>query len=149
MVACLRGFYAMIQPMEQPQSESFDMQKMVADYMENGLLDNIIDMFKHDRTLYDFIPELIKDERLRVRIGTIALLETLAKEDAANTGNAIRSLIPLLNDSSPLVIGDVAYVLGLIGNRETIPFLEQQLQREDPNVRAIVQEAIDDIRSRN
>jgi hypothetical protein len=138
----------MIQAMEQPQAESFDLQKMVADYMENGLLDNIIDMFKHERTLYDYIPALIKDERMRVRIGTIALLETLAKEDAENTGNAIRSLIPLLNDTSPLVIGDVAYVLGLIGNDEIIPFLEQHLQSEDTNVKNIVQEAIDDIRSR-
>lgn len=138
----------MIHAMEKPHSESFDMRKMIADYMENGLLDNIIDMFKHDASLYDDIPALIKDERMRVRIGTIALLETLAKEDAANVTSAIRSLVPLLNDSSAVVVGDVAYILGFIGNHETIPFLERQLHNEDPNVRAIVQEAIDDIRSR-
>ncbi len=124
------------------------MQKMVADYMENGLLDNIIDMFKHDAALYDYLPALIKDERMRVRIGTVALLEALAREDASNTARAIRMLAPLLDDGNPVVIGDVAYILGLIGNDETIPFLEKGLTNDDPNVRAIVQEAIEDIRSR-
>lgn len=140
--------YAIIPAMKQQHSEAFDMQKMVADYMENGLLDNIIDMFKYDKNLYHYIPTLIKDERMRVRIGTVALLETLAKEDAENTGKAVRILIPLLKDSNPLVIGDVAYVLGLIGSKETLPFLEEIMDNQDSNVKTIVYEAIQDIRSR-
>ncbi len=124
------------------------MQKMIADYMENGLLDNIIDMFKHDKSLYDCIPALIRDERMRVRIGTIALLETLAKEDAGNTGIVVRLLIPMLKDGSPLVIGDAAYILGLVGNHETIPFLEEIMPGKDPDLRTIAQEAVQDIRSR-
>jgi len=141
-------FYAIISTMEQPHSEATDMQKMIADYMENGLLDNIIDMFKYEKTLYDYIPGLITDERLRVRIGTIALLETLKTEDAGSMGKAITSLVPLLKDGSPLIKGDVAYVLGLIGDQETIGVLEQLTNNEDPNVRIIAQEAIEDIRSR-
>lgn len=141
-------FYAIIAAMVEQHSEAFDMQKMVADYMENGLLDNIVDMFKYDISLYDYIPSFIKDERMRVRIGTIALLETLAKEDAENIGKAVQALIPLLYDTSPLVTGDVAYILGLIGTSETIPSLEEIANSEDPNVRVIVQEAIEDIRSR-
>lgn len=124
------------------------MQKMIADYMENGLLDNIIDMFKYDKTLYDYLPGFMRDARLRVRIGTIALLETLVKEDVGNIGKAVLSLIPLLKDENPLVRGDVAYVLGLIGNTDTIPFLEEISDTADSNVRMIVQEAIQDIRSR-
>jgi len=133
--------------MEQPHTEAPDMQKMIAEYMENGLLDNIIDMFKYDKTLYDYIPGLMTDERMRVRIGTIALLETLKKEDAESIGKAIQPLIPLLKDENPLIRGDVAYVLGLIGDQETIPVLEQIINNEDPNVRIIVQEAIEDIQS--
>ena len=140
--------YAIIPAMEQQHSEAIDMQKMIADYMENGLLDNIIDMFKYDKTFYDYIPTLIKDERMRVRIGTVALLETLAKEDAENTEKAIRLLIPLLKDSNPLVIGDVSYVLGLIGTKDMLPFLEEIVDNQDSNVKTIVQEAIQDIRSR-
>lgn len=134
--------------MEQSHSEAFDMEKMLADYMENGLLDNIIDMFKYDATLYDLIPALIRDERLRVRIGTIALLESLAKEDPNNIDKAIRSITPLLKDNNPLVAGDVAYILGMIANKETIPFLEEIMNSEDPNVKTIAEEAIQDILSR-
>jgi HEAT repeat protein len=141
--------YAIISTMEQPHTEAPDMQKMIAEYMENGCLDNIIDMFKYDKTLYDYIPGLMTDERLRVRIGTIALLETLKKEDAESIGKAIQSLITLLKDENPLIRGDVAYVLGLIGDRETIPVLEQLTNNEDPNVRTIVREAIEDIQSRH
>lgn len=140
--------YAIISTMEQPHTEAPDMQKMIAEYMENGCLDNIIDMFKYDKTLYDYIPGLMTDERLRVRIGTIALLETLKKEDAESIGKAIQPLIPLLKDENPRIRGDVAYVLGLIGDRETIPVLEQLINNEDPNVGIIVREAIEDIQSR-
>jgi hypothetical protein len=45
-----------------------DMSSMIADYMEKGFLDNIIDMFTHDSTLYALIGHLIQDERVRVRI---------------------------------------------------------------------------------
>jgi HEAT repeat protein len=85
---------------------------------------------------------------MRVRIGTIALLETLKKEDAGSIGNAVASLVPLLKDENPLIRGDVAYVLGLIGGQETIGVLEQLTNNEDPNVRIIAQEAIEDIQSR-
>jgi hypothetical protein len=135
--------------MEKQHPEALDMQKMIADYMENGLLDNIVDMFKYDNSLYDYIPGLIMDERMRVRIGTIALLETLAKEDAETIGKASRSLLPLLNNNSPLVIGDVAYILGLIGEPETIPFLEGLSNSNNQDIKTIAQEAIQDIRSRH
>jgi len=135
--------------MEHREPDTFDMQKMIADYMENGMLDNIVDMFKHDKGLYDYIPALLTDERIRVRIGTIALLEALAVEDGGNTREAIRVLLPLLGESSPLVQGDAAYVLGLIGNAETIPYLEELLSSENSDVRMIAEEAIQDIRSRH
>ena len=59
--------------MEQADTEAFDMKKMIADYMENGLLDNIIDMFKRDDSLYAYVGDLLTDERMRVRIGITAL----------------------------------------------------------------------------
>ena len=55
-------------------------KKMIADYMEGGYLDNIIDMFKHDKSLYEYIGDLMTDERMRVRIGATALMEELRKE---------------------------------------------------------------------
>ena len=73
--------------------------------MEDGFLDNIIDMFKHDKSLYSLLGDMLKDERSRVRIGTIALIETLCTEDRANLLSAIPNITQLLNDDNPTIRG--------------------------------------------
>ncbi len=137
----------MINAMEQAGTGEFDVKKMMADYMENGCLENIIDMFKHDETLYSFVGDLLTDERMRVRIGAIALLEELKKEEPAKTKRSLPSILPLLNDQNPVARGDAAYLLGIIGDESVIPHLLVTLNDEDPNVRLIAKEAIDDIRN--
>ena len=131
--------------MEQTGAETFDVRKMIADSMENGLLENIIDMFRHDESLYKYVGDLLKDERMRVRIGTIALLEMLGKEEPEKVKKALPSILALLKDESPVVRGDAAYMLGIIGNKDVIPFLEEIILDKDANVRLIVKESIDDI----
>ena len=51
------------------------LKKMIADYIEGEFVDNIIDMFRHDESLYTYVGDLMKDEQIRVRIGTTALIE--------------------------------------------------------------------------
>ena len=137
----------MIIAMEQAGAGEFDVAKMIAEYMENGCLENIIDMFKHDETLYTFVGDLLTDERMRVRIGTIALLEELKKKDPEKTKKSLPSILPLLNDQNPVARGDAAYSLGIVGDESIMPRLEVTLNDEDPNVRLIAKEAIDDIRN--
>ena len=131
--------------MEPVKKDSADLKTMLADYMENGLLDNIIDMFKHDQSLYAYIGDLITDERIRVRIGATALVESLRKEDPENVKKAIPHLLPLLQAEAPVIRGDAAYLLGVIGNRDVVPFLNEIINDADTNVRVIVEEAIEDI----
>ena len=131
--------------MEPAGKESDDLKAMLADYMENGLLDNIIDMFKHDQSLYAYIGDLIADERIRVRIGATALVESLRKEDPENVNKAIPHLLPLLKAEAPVIRGDAAYLLGVIGNRDVVPFLNEIINDADTNVRTIAEEAIEDI----
>lgn len=132
--------------MEQAGTETFDMKKMVADYMEKGCLDNIIDMYKHDESLYEYVADLLKDERMRVRIGIIALIEALQKEEPEKVKKVLSSILPLLKDENAVVRGDAAYLLGIIGDKDAIPLLEEIAKDEDADVRLIVKEAIDDIR---
>jgi HEAT repeat protein len=139
----------MISVMEPAKQEDFNMKKMIADYMENGLLDNIVDMYKHDKSLYEYIGYLMSDERMRVRIGATALIETMKDEDPENVSKAIPSILPLLRKQDPVTKGDIAYLLGVIGNRETIPYLNELLDDEDVNVRTIAQEAIEDIQGKS
>ena len=124
------------------------LQKLIADHMEDGYLENIIDMFKHDKDLYNLIGDLIKDERLNVRIGVSALVETLKIEDKENISKAMFSIIPLLKDQNPTIRSDAAHILGMIGNKDAIPFLKEIENDEDENVRTIVKEAIEEIQAK-
>ncbi len=133
--------------MEPINTEYFDMKNMIADYMEKGFLDNIIDVFKHDSSLYAYIGDLMTDERLGVRIGISALIETLKTEDPENISKAMPSVIPLLKNQNPVSRGDAAYLLGMIGHVDAIPFLEKMIKDEDANVRIIAKEAIEEIES--
>jgi len=135
--------------MEQIGAGQSDLKKMIADYMEGGFLDNIIDMFRHDKTLYTYVGEFLTDERMRVRIGITALLETLKTEDPENVRKATPYILPLLQNQNPVIRGDAAYLIGLIGNRKDIPALQTLIEDENDNVRSIVNEAIDDIQSNN
>jgi hypothetical protein len=122
-----------------PQS---DLQQMIADYMENGFLDNIIDTFRHDSSLYDLIGTLIQDERVRVRIGITALMEELKRLDPGNVIRAQKNLLPLLAHTDAVVRGDAANLIGIIGDKGSLPFLEQCLLDVHEGVRIIVREAI-------
>lgn len=129
-------------------SGPFDLKTMIADYLENGFLENIIDMFKYDKSLYAYIGDLMQDERMRVRLGVSALIETLQREDSVNVIQAIPSILPLLKNQNPMIRGDAAYLLGIIGQQDTIPFLHETMIDENTDVRIIAQEAIEDIQSK-
>lgn len=129
--------------------ESFDLKKMIADYMENGFLENIVDMFKHDKTLYKYVGELLIDERIRVRIGVAALLETLKDEDPENIFLAIPYVASVLKNENPVFRGDAIYVLGLIGNNDVIPLINEMRIDEDKDVRQIAEETLEEIKSKS
>jgi HEAT repeat protein len=134
---------------EKGNTDDFDLKKMIADYMEGGLLDNIIDMFRHDRNLYELVADLMQDERMRVRIGVTALLETLVLEDPDNIKKTIPHILPLLKHENPVIRGDAAYILGTIGDREVVRLLQEVISDENENVRIIAKEAIEDIQAKS
>ena len=123
-----------------------DIKSLIADHMEGGFLENIIDMFRQDKSLYPLIGELMTDERVRVRLGVSALVETLAAEDDPDIPNAVPGIMPLLKNPDPVVRGDAAYLLGLIGSDEAVPSLKKILDDDNREVREIAGEAIEEIR---
>ncbi len=128
--------------------EEFDIKTMIADYMEKGFLENIIDMFKHDRSLYPLIGDLMTDERVRVRLGISALVEALARDDSENIPCSIPSIACLLKNQNPTTRGDAAYLLGIIGHRNAMPHLIEALNDLNPDVKEIAREAIGEIEKR-
>jgi HEAT repeat protein len=50
-----------------------------------------------------------------------------------------------LKDGNPVTRGDAAYTLGVIGSKDTIPFLREITNDENVNVSDIAKEAIEEI----
>ncbi len=121
---------------------------MVADHMENGFLENIVDMFIHDVSLYSILPELISDERLVVRIGTTALLEILLEKDAENVRHAVPALLPLLKSGEPNVRGDTVSILGQISDRDLTKEITPLLSDKNSNVRMLAEDALQELKDR-
>jgi HEAT repeat protein len=128
------------------QGTSQDLRPLIADHMEAGFLENIIDMFRHDSSLYSLVGELIQDERVRVRMGVTAMMEELKVRDRSNISRAVASLLPLLDNEEDFVRGDAVNLLGIAGGESTLPFLEKALTDKNTNVRLIAREAIEEIR---
>ena len=127
----------------------FQMKKMIADYMENGFIGNIVDMFKHDKTLYLLIGELMSDERSRVRIGTVALVEILKKNYYHDISIAIHGIAKLLKNPNTTIRGDAAYLLGIIGHKDALPFLSEAFNNKEEHemVKETIKESIELINS--
>jgi hypothetical protein len=119
-----------------------EMLRMLAEYMEKGFLENIMDMFRHDRGLYAHLPGLMADERSMVRIGTVALVECLVQEHREENLNSVPAVAALLKHSNPMVRGDAAYLLGVIGDRRALGYLEGAREDGIEQVREIVAETI-------
>lgn len=130
-----------------PAGRPDEIGSMIADYMEKGFLENIIDMFKHDASLYELIGKLIQDERVRVRVGVTALMEEMRKNKDRNISKAVPNLLPLLEHKDPVVRGDAANLLGIAGDRSALPYLEKKTDDENADVRMLIKEAIGEINS--
>jgi len=131
--------------METKTDSDQSLISLIADYMEKGFLENIIDMFRHDSSLYLLVGNLIQDERVRVRVGITALMEELRKLDAQHISGAVPGLLPLLNHTEPFVRGDACNLLGIIGDKDTMSYIEKLLIDENFDVRLIAKESIEEI----
>ena len=122
------------------------MLSMLADYMERGFLDNIIDMFRHDEALFPHIAELIADKQSRVRIGTIALVEELMPTHRSRIASTLPAISIGLSNLNPTIRADVAYLMSIIRDRSALQYLRMAMETEkDAAVREAMAEAIDDI----
>jgi HEAT repeat protein len=125
-----------------------ELHAFLVEYMGKGFLENIIALMKQDPPTARFIPAMLRDEAIVVRLGTTALVEELAKGHRHILSAAVPGLLGLLNDANATVRGDAANVLGIIGERSAISRL--RLLEHDANlaVREIAREAVQELESR-
>ena len=126
-----------------------NFKQMVADYMGNGMLENIISMFRQDESYYSMIPDLIVDERIRVKLGTTALVEELVAEKPGSFAKIIPDIAALLENENPTIRGDAANLLAIISLPECKPVFEKYKNDENADIREIINEAIIVMETRN
>lgn len=119
-----------------------EMQAMLIEYMGKGFLENIVAMMKQDQSAVRFIPYLLGDDAIMVRLGATALVEELAKEHRQALVDAVPGLLVLLGHENPTIRGDAANVLGIIGDRSAWDALRELQKDENPVVREIAGEAL-------
>ena len=120
--------------------------RMVADHMEAGFLENIIDMVRHDKSLFGMIPFLLKDERQRVRIGGIAIIEALYGECKKEIEEQVPLIGKILKDAADTVIkGDAIYALSIIGGEKVLAHLKEALNDPDAIIRKEAREALEEL----
>ena len=87
------------------------------------------------------------DERGRVRLGTVALVETLKQSHYQDIAAAVPDIAELLESPNPTIRGDAAYLLGIIGHKNALPFLVDPLNSKNENhlVRETIRESIERI----
>ena len=117
---------------------NIDMLQVIGDFLELGHVENIVAMFKQDKSLYELTGDLLRDERFAVRLGIGVLFEELALIRPAETPLAVPSLLPLLQEQNPVLRGEAATILGIIGSREALKKLEKLKDDPDSQVREIV-----------
>ena len=122
-----------------------ELRAMLIEYMGKGFLENIIALMKQEPLTVRFIPDLLGDDALVVRLGATALVEELAREHRQALSGAVTGLLRLLAHENPTIRGDAANVLGIIGDRSAREALEKLRDDANPMVREIVLEAIAEI----
>jgi HEAT repeat protein len=128
--------------------EHDEMNQMLMEYMEKGFLENIVALFKTDASLYAFIPGMLSDGNMRVRLGTAALVEELAGGHSVELRAIVPGLTALLTHENPNVRGDTAYVLGIIRDHSAEVALRAALNDENPGVRESARGALEEIGSK-
>ena len=122
-----------------------EMRAMLIEFMGKGFLENIVALFKQEPELARFIPDMIGQENIGVRLGTTALVEEMATGYREILGHAVPGLLEMLHEANPTLRGDAAYLLGLIKGPSVREALTRSLQDPNTAVREIATEALKEL----
>jgi HEAT repeat protein len=125
--------------MDQTTEKDRELLQVIADFLEQGLAENIAAMYRQDPALHRLTGELLRDQRFMVRMGVAVLYEELAAtRSPEELSRAIPALQPLLAAPTPYMRGEACTVLGLIDTPESRTLLQDMTNDPDPQVREIV-----------
>lgn len=121
-----------------------ELKKVIADFLEMGYVENIFEMFKREPLYYDWVGEILDDERFAVRLGVSVLFEELKFHHPQDLSLAIPSLLKALASGPPHVRGEAVSVLGIIGTAEALAGVRRALDDASPQVVEIVKDVLEE-----
>jgi hypothetical protein len=127
--------------MQHQQNEVSDeeLKKVIADFLDQGHVENIVAMFRREPNYYAWTGEILRDERFSVRLGVSVLFEELQALQADKSALAIPSLAELLLDEEPLWRGEAVSILGIIGTPEAVALIRPLRHDTSAQVREMVE----------
>ena len=122
-----------------------ELKGVIADFLEMGHVENIFEMFKREPLYYEWVGELLNDERFNVRLGLSVLFEELKSQHPRDLSLAIPSLLTALENGPAYVRGEAASLLGIIGTPEALEGVRRVLQDESQQVAEIAEDVLRDV----
>ena len=133
--------------MDQSKNEVSDeeLKKVIADFLDQGHVENIVAMFRRDPIYYTWTGGLLRDERLSVRIGISVLFEELYLIQPEKLALATPSLAQLLGSENPQLRGEAVSILGIINTTETLLLIQKMQNDPNPQVQEMVQLVLEEL----
>ncbi len=117
--------------------------------LENGDVEKVVSLFQYNKNLYQILGRLLAGGNMFVRLGVNMLLEDLKELKPDDMKYAFPHLIPLLSNENATIRGDVADIIGNIGDKSHIELLTPLLNDEHPQVQEMAEEAIETLEEEN
>ena len=95
------------------------------DMFAEGDAVRVAEMMLDSAKIFPAFPELLVHEKWPVRLGAMVAFETIVAKDSQLAAQAIPLLWQRFAQVEDTVKGDILYLLGIAGNKEIIPELEQ------------------------
>lgn len=128
-----------------PPVSDDELKTVIADFIDQGLVENIVIMFRRDPSYYAWTGDLLRDPRLSVRLGLSVLFEELKLLQPDKLELAIPSLVDLLASKEPLLRGEALSLLGIIGGKVALNLALRHLDDPDPQVREMARLVFEDL----
>ncbi|MCU0690487.1 MAG: thioredoxin family protein [Polyangiaceae bacterium] len=123
------------------RTPAWDTERVRA-WLDSNRLDAAVQFVRQEGRAACVLP-ILQGGELSARMGVTLVLQTAHEQEPGSVGSAVPGLIELLASEQVNVRGDVADLLGSLGDSRALQPLRALLQDEDDDVRAAARDAID------
>ncbi len=131
-----------LQQQEKADVSDEELLKVIADFLEMGHVQNIVEMFKQDIRYYEWVGTLLTDERFAVRLGVSVLFEYLIEDRPQETPLAIPSLAKVLQHKTVWVRGEALSILAIIGSPDALAAIKTLKNDPAPEIADLVRDIL-------